>query len=182
MEHFIGEIVAGLGTAVSSAILWGLWLLRKVVQEKTKSSVLKRAAAGFERVISSVVIEQNQTLADGLRAAKDPSSPGGTKLTPEEVQRLFRNARNKVWELFSMEGLSLVFEAFTGSSPDSVAQVDQFISTKIEEAVAVTKATRKAVEAGRVPPLAEAPLMLEGRSIDPAAVAATLKTSRPRAT
>lgn len=130
----IWSIIAAAVSLVAVAILWGVARLSGWLKGRTQNDLLRRVISGFENMVTSVVREFEQVITNKIKAGKDPNSPGGTKLTPEEQKDILNAAVDKVCELFTIPGLMKIAAAF-GASATNEKQVRAFVATKVEAEV-----------------------------------------------
>lgn len=145
------------GTAIVGFIGWGLLKLQELA---SKSKVMKNEyiAGLVSRLRTSVhdaVTMVDQTLKSKVKAARDPSSEGGMKITQKEAGE-FDDA---VWmalknQYGGWDGIAKTFgDIVIGDTPEAVkkALVDT-VGVMKESAVHTNKMRRKAAEAPSVSP------------------------------
>ena len=134
-----GDLGLTLAEILSPLLVAGLtWVSVKVadlVRAKVKNTYLEGTLVRLNDTVFTVVKDMNQTVVKGIKAAKDPDSPGGTSLTKEEKNSIKSQAMSEVKALLGIKGLGELAKVL-GLSDGSV---HQFIGAKIEAAVADTK-------------------------------------------
>lgn len=134
------ELYDVAGTIVMSIIAAFIaWLGKKVgrwVEERTQSEVLGRTMVRFGEAVRSAVIFTDQTVKREILNAKNPTSPGGVKITPEESEKL----RASVWQALMSEygGLNGLRKSL-GVVGIGNGSFDSFVTQKIEAAVGELK-------------------------------------------
>lgn len=86
--------------------------------------------ARAEQEAHSVVLEVEQTYVDRIRAARDPSSPGGADLTPEEQVEALGRAVDRLAELLGLTTLERALRIL--GLPRAPDFVRRWLTTRVE--------------------------------------------------
>jgi hypothetical protein len=122
--------IFGLGVAWLGKTL-NAWLVAKVKSERLQL-VLRRLG----EVISTVVLELQQTEVALLKTAVGESSPGGRKITSAEGAVLLKTALDKIRTYLGPEGLKLL-KFVLGLANETT--VNDFLVSRIEATIQTTK-------------------------------------------
>lgn len=117
-------VVALVGGLVGAGWLGRLAWLRVWVRD-----FLARA----ELEIRHAVLEVEQTYVDRVLAGKDPSSPGGVELTPDEQAEALRRAVDRALELVGIAALDRALRIL--GLPRTPAFIAGWIATRVEARV-----------------------------------------------
>jgi len=128
VDLFLRVFYPGIATLVLAALTWAFALLRKWVQESTKSQLLQRLMRSTSFVVDRSVQAINQAFVDELKAA---AADG--KLTPTERAKALAAAKAKAKSLLSFETLQQLGAEF--------GEVDTLLETLVEGAVADNRAS-----------------------------------------
>ena len=146
MQKLIGESINALLpvilTVLSLGIAWlgktlNAWLSTKVKQERLQL-VLRRMG----EVVSTVVLELQQTEVAVLKTAIGEDSPGGRKITQEEGALLLSTALAKVKSYLGADGLKLLMYVLGLKDATSL---DEFLTSHIEATIHTVKIDTPAV-------------------------------------
>jgi prepilin signal peptidase PulO-like enzyme (type II secretory pathway) len=120
-----------LGALLGSGLVWLVAKLSTWIKTKIGNEALGGILARVNETLGNLVVEANQTVVNGLKAAKDPDSPGGTKLTDEEARQIKKEVLAQFKDLWGAKGLALLAKilGFTSDKTES------FLSSKIEALV-----------------------------------------------
>jgi hypothetical protein len=100
------------------------WLEAKAINEKTGGMLVR-----LNDSIVTAVKAINQTTKAKIKASKDPNSPGGKKVTPEEAAELKKAALDEIRSYWGAKGLKEAGEIL------GLDSLDSWIDGKIEAAV-----------------------------------------------
>ena len=126
-----------LSPIITAFLGWVSVRLAGWIKAKTKNEQVGGILARLTESTFCVVREAEQTFVKGMKAAKDPSSPGGTSLTEKEAEDIKRRVVAKVKDLWGPRGLK---EARKVLGLDE-GGVGRLIESKVEEAVHIEKPT-----------------------------------------
>tara|TARA_R100000808_G_C2149301_1_gene157684 strand:+ start:1413 stop:1907 length:495 start_codon:yes stop_codon:yes gene_type:complete len=122
-----------VGVALVPVLLWCGKYLKRLIEEKVKYDMVKRALLKTNQVVFGVVSELSQTMADEFKAAAEDG-----KLTDQEKARLKSIAISKSKDLVFGETWDALKAEFGGNSG-----ADNFLSGEIEKAVRVVNNQKK---------------------------------------
>lgn len=136
IDEFINALLPVILTVLSLGIAWlgktlNAWLSTKVKQERLQL-VLRRMG----EVVSTVVLELQQTEVAVLKTAIGKDSPGGRKITQEEGALLLSTALAKVKSYLGADGLKLLM--FVLGLKDETS-LDEFLTSRIEATIHTVK-------------------------------------------
>lgn len=127
MVRVLGDIAVALSPIVVAAIGALAAYLAKMINGKVKNDLLRAGIGKVNSMVWVVVKEISQTMAEDFKKA---SADG--KLTLEEKRHLKNVAMKKLRKYLSFDELSRLFGM-------SSANLDDFIGSKVEEAVGEVK-------------------------------------------
>jgi hypothetical protein len=140
---FVGQLVAELLPAVQLLVIalagWALRALTVFITQRVKDERVSGALVQASETVWDVVLELEQTLVKELKAATDPDSDGGVKVTATEAAHIKSEALLKAKALLGPAGLKRLAEAM---GTTDTAALDAMLSTKIEAAVMQLKLTQ----------------------------------------
>lgn len=138
------EILAQLVPILSSVVLAVLgYLGTKLVafiNAKTHNEFLRSALVRLEDAVFTAVRNVQAVYVDAIKAAKDPSSPGGTSLTDEEAKAAKQKALDAIKSYLGAQGLALITQVLGLSG----SALDDFLLAKIEAQVSNDRAVEQA--------------------------------------
>lgn len=129
---FFALIVATSGGGVA----WLGRTLNTYIAEKTKDHKFSQALSRLNDVVFTVVTAIQQTEVKAIKAAKDPGSPGGTKITNTEAKELASLALERVKLFVGADGVEAVM--YVLGFNDST-MFDDYLVQKVESAVKANK-------------------------------------------
>ena len=94
-----GTIYLLIGGLVSSGFAWGAKRLLDLINAKISNELLRGILGRLSSSVVDAVAMVNQTVRKEIESAKDPNSPGGTKITIQEKKQLY----NAVWDALKAE-------------------------------------------------------------------------------
>jgi len=108
-----------LATLLVTLISWGVYELKKYVRSKTDSQLMINAADSIGEVANTVVHDLQAKAVDALKQAG--------QLTPEKAAQIKADAIAKTKALLTEQTIKVAAK--------SIADLDQYISGKIEQSV-----------------------------------------------
>ena len=102
-------------------------LIKAKVQNEVYSGMLTRLTDS----VLLVVREAEQTVVKGIKAARDPRSPGGQRLTEDEAERIKDEVLEKLKRLWGPEGLKELMKVLGLTE----GVLDDFLLAQIEAMV-----------------------------------------------
>lgn len=126
-----------LGTVITGLLGWVSVKLNAWLKAKTKNELVGGIVARLSDSVFTAVKTVHQTARREIERAKDPASPGGAAITPQEAEVL----RGAVWsklklEYGGMEGLSKLLGVIGLTDADAVKG---WVDNRIEAAVHDTR-------------------------------------------
>ena len=117
------------------------WAGLRASQWAGANAANEKSGGMLARLTDSVFVavkKVNQTAKAKLKAAKDPSSPGGTKITDAEASDLKQAAWGEIKKYWGTKGLA------TAGKVLGLANVTAYVDGSIEAAIADIKVAEKA--------------------------------------
>lgn len=87
----------------------------------------------FHAIKAAVVLEIRNTYVEALKRAKDPTSPGGTSLTPEEATEALRKAVDRFVDMIGLGALERAMKIM--GLERSTAFIREWLATWVEAEV-----------------------------------------------
>jgi len=129
------QLGANLMELLGSVVLAGLaWLTTKAagwIKAKTNNEALGGMLARLMESLGGLIQEAEQTLVAQLKAAKDPNSPGGTKLTASEAATIKNEVLQRFKDMWGKKGLAELAKILGFDKTGT----ENFIASKIDALV-----------------------------------------------
>lgn len=142
------NILEILSPAILALLAWLGVKLAGWLRAKTKNELVGGMLARLTESVFTLVREAEQTAVAAIKAGKDPSSPGGTKLTKAEAEKVKADVIAKLKELWGMKGLKEIGKVLGWTE----ASVTSFLEAKVEEAVLADKVVANPSQPQRLAP------------------------------
>lgn len=160
MEHLwaiLERAMPAIGTALGAFLTWAAAQLALYLRRQTLNAKAKGILIRASEVVLQVVLELEQTMVAEVRAALDPASDGGRKITGKEAERIKAEALARVKSYLGPKGLALLAHVlgFNGGN------LDRYLEGKIEATVHAAKLGGK-INPEEVSALASMPPSLRG--------------------
>jgi hypothetical protein len=120
VSPIVGIVLAWLGTR-----------LAKLVNTKIKNETFAGVMTRLNDSVFTLVKEAEQTMVDGLKAARQKESPGGDLITKAEAQVIKQHVLDKFKGLWGAAGLAELGAVLSMTEK----QVEDHVASKIEAAV-----------------------------------------------
>ena len=127
-DYVLPALATLLGTALTLASLKLTTFLHRKVENETAQGVTVR----LNETVLQVVLELEQTAVAEAKAAMDPKSEGGRRITGDEAARIRDTAISKVRSYLGPAGLALLVKVL-GFGGDTAT--DDYIGSKVEATI-----------------------------------------------
>lgn len=128
VAEFMLPVFAGLLAWVSARVT-------AYIKAKVENTTYQGMLVRLTDTVLTLVREAEQTTVKACKAARDPASPGGAKLTAKEAEAIKATVVGKFKSLWGPEGIKLLMRVLGLRD----GTFEEFISAKVEEAVHVEK-------------------------------------------
>lgn len=105
MDDLPWVLYAALATPIGLLLTWLGKLVGDLLKTKIKSELLSGMVSRFWDSIFATVRATNQRMPEIIGRARDPNSPGGTKITKEEAEKLEADAWQGFKDYWGPKGL-----------------------------------------------------------------------------
>lgn len=138
LDQAISTVGPVLVTLLSAGVAWLGKSLNSYINAKVSNEKYRDALLRLNEVVSTVVLEIQQTEADAMKQVTSPDSPGGRKITKAEAKYLLDKARNNVKAYLGAKAVRDVRHVLGFPRGDSF-EFDSFITSRIEANVQQVK-------------------------------------------